>query len=69
MWTLISAFGSDPCNLHRNIYQVLCIEDTLNNVDVDDGHTDGHADNVDDGHTDGHADTRTCSDVVSRGMI
>ena len=33
------------------------IEDTENNVDVDDGNTDGHA------------DTRTWSDVVSRGMI
>ena len=33
------------------------VEDTVNNVDVDDRHIDGHA------------DTRTWSDVVSRGTI
>ena len=33
------------------------VKDTVNNLDLDDGHIDGYA------------DTRTCSDVVSRGMI
>ena len=45
------------------------VEDTVNNVNVDDGHTDVHLDNVDDGHTDGHADACTWSDVVSKGTI
>ena len=45
------------------------VEDTGNNVDVDDGHTDGHVDNVDDGHTDGHIDTCTWSDVLRRSTI
>ena len=34
----------------------MSVEDTVNNVDVDDGHIDGHA------------DTRLWSDVVSRDM-
>ena len=45
------------------------VEDTGNNLDVDERHTDRHADNVDHGHTEGHADTCTWSDVVSRGNI
>ena len=35
----------------------VCVEDMGNNVDVDDRHTDGHA------------DSRTWSDTVSRGTI
>ena len=33
------------------------VKDTVNNLDLDDGHTDVYV------------DTRTCSDVVSIGMI
>ena len=46
-----------------------CVEDTVNNVDVDDGHTGGHVGNVYHGKTDGHSDARTWSDVSRRGMI
>ena len=45
------------------------VENTGNNVDVENGHTYGHAYNTYDGHTDGHVDARTWSDVVSRGTI
>ena len=45
------------------------VENTGNNVDVENGHTYGHAYNTYDGHTDGHVDARTWSDVVSRGAI
>ena len=41
------------------------VEYTVNNVDLDYWHKDGHEDHVDDGHTDGHADALTWSYVVS----
>ena len=41
---------------NRILYKVV-VEDTGNNVDVDDGHTDGHE------------DTSTWFDIVSRGAI
>ena len=45
------------------------VEYKVNNVDVDDGHTCGHAVNLYHGQTDGHAYVRTWSDIVIRGMI
>ena len=45
------------------------VEDTGYNVDVDDGHTDGHVGNVNHGYTDTHVYPRTWYDVVSRGTI
>ena len=41
----------------------------INNVDVDEKHKDGHAENVDGGHTARYADAHTCYDVVSRSTI
>ena len=45
------------------------VEDMLNNVYVDDRHTDRNANNVGDGLIDAHAEVRTWSDVVSRVTI
>ena len=45
------------------------VEYTVNNVDLDYWHTDGHADHVDDGHIYGHADALTWSGVVRRDTI
>ena len=47
----------DPLQLLILIKNIVLVEDTVNNVDVDDGHTYCHA------------DTHTWSDIVSRGMI
>ena len=45
------------------------VEDTINNVDADERHTNKNLDNVDDGHTDGHVDVCNWSVLVSRDMI
>ena len=42
------------------------VEDTVNNLDVDDGQKEMHAVNVDHGYKYGQAYTCTWSDVVSR---
>ena len=48
---------------------VIHVKDMAKNIDVDDGHTDGHEGNVYHGHKDVHTDTSTWSGVVSRVTI
>lgn len=45
------------------------VEDTVNNLDVDNIHKDRHADNLDDGHTYRHEEAHTWPDVVRRVTI
>ena len=47
----------------------LAVEDTVNNVDVDGGHIDGHAGHVYHGYIDTHEDSHTWSNLVSRGTF
>ena len=52
-----------------HLLEQLIVEDTGNNVDVDDGHIDRHADNVHHIYTYTHVDVRTWSYVVIRVTI
>ena len=67
-WDAVTKFLNDSNDKDRvpSTYNE-CVEDTGNNVDIDDGQTDGNAGNVDHGYTDTHVDARTWSDVVNRG--
>ena len=45
------------------------VEDTGNNVDLDDRHIEGHADSLYCGYIGTHEDTSTWYDIFSKGTI